>query len=59
VRHFVHLTFTLIAIHRIGNVTDVMKFYYMLCKRKIILVPANKAHGEVELKLKKLLNSAL
>jgi hypothetical protein len=40
-------------------VAYVMRFYYMLCKRKVILIPANKAHGEVELKLKKLLNSTM
>jgi len=31
-----------------------MRFYYMFGKRKVILVPANKAYGEVELKLPKL-----
>jgi hypothetical protein len=37
---------------------NVMRFYYMLCER-IVLVPANKAHGEVQLKHKKLLTSTL
>jgi len=40
-------------------VANVMRFYYMLCKRKVILVLANKAHGHVELKLQKLLNLTL
>lgn len=64
VDHFVHVVCIAIDIHHIGNVSDiyignVMRINYMLRKRKLILVSANKTHKEVKLKLHILLTSTL